>query len=248
MRGRFARHQAAGLSVGGFTGGLIDHLHPWRCTSRPVGGRGRDPGRRSLRTRTVPEPMPSRPGPNCRSSPSGPVTMSAVAGSQSCRTGVADHRAGRRALDRAPDSESGGPSDVGSSKLPALLDHPVDHPDDLTGFFWIRLDRRGVQREQARSVWSRPERRRAPGYGSGGWGFESLAARTIAPGQRPGATCFACLVGSPMAVFRFQKDCHQGARVIRPLLCAERIVTPETTGSSPALVSCYGWSPPRPEG
>src|ERR671911_2791762 len=33
---------------------------------------------------------------------------------------------------------------------------------------------------------------RAPDYGSGGWGFESLAARTISPGQRPGAVCFAC--------------------------------------------------------
>jgi hypothetical protein len=53
--------------------------------------------------------------------------------------------------------------------VPALLDHPVDHPDDPTGPVWIRLDRRPVQREQARSVWSRPDRRRAPGYGSGGW-------------------------------------------------------------------------------
>ena len=35
---------------------------------------------------------------------------------------------------------------------------------------------------------------RAPDYGSGGWGFESLAARTKAPGQRPGAVCFACLL------------------------------------------------------
>jgi hypothetical protein len=53
--------------------------------------------------------------------------------------------------------------------VPALLDHPVDHPDDPTGPVWIRLDRRPVQREQARSVWSRPDRRRASGYGSGGW-------------------------------------------------------------------------------
>jgi hypothetical protein len=53
----------------------------------------------------------------------------------------------------------------------------LDHPDDPTGPFAIRLDRRGLQREQARSVWSRPDRRTAPGYGSGGWGFESLAAR-----------------------------------------------------------------------
>jgi hypothetical protein len=57
------------------------------------------------------------------------------------------------------------------------LDHPFDHPDDPTRPVWIRLDRRGIQCEQARSVWSRPDRRRAPGYGSGGWGFESLAAR-----------------------------------------------------------------------
>jgi hypothetical protein len=57
------------------------------------------------------------------------------------------------------------------------LDHPFDHPDDPTGPVWIRPDRRRIQPEQARSVWGRPDRRRAPGYGSGGWGFESLAAR-----------------------------------------------------------------------
>src|SRR5215204_3406726 len=50
------------------------------------------------------------------------------------------------------------------------LDHPFDHPDDPTGPYWIRLHRRPVQREQTRSVWSRPDRRRAPGYGSGGGG------------------------------------------------------------------------------
>jgi hypothetical protein len=44
-------------------------------------------------------------------------------------------------------------------ELPALLDHPVDHPDDPTGSFWNRLDRRAIQREQGRSVWSRPDRR-----------------------------------------------------------------------------------------
>src|SRR5215218_4729526 len=43
---------------------------------------------------------------------------------------------------------------------PPWLDHPLDHPDDPTG-----------------SVWSRLDRRRAPAYGSGGWGFKSLAAR-----------------------------------------------------------------------
>jgi hypothetical protein len=44
--------------------------------------------------------------------------------------------------------------DVGGGQvveLPALLDHPVDHPDDPTGPVWSRLDRRGSQREQARS-------------------------------------------------------------------------------------------------
>src|SRR4029453_4498720 len=56
----------------------------------------------------------------------------------------------------------------------------------MTATFWIRLDRRDAQRKPAGSVWSRPDRRRAPAYGSGGWGFESLAARTISPGQRPG--------------------------------------------------------------
>jgi hypothetical protein len=36
------------------------------------------------------------------------------------------------------------------------------------GLVWIHLDRRALQREQAGSVWSRPVRRRASGYGSGG--------------------------------------------------------------------------------
>ena len=57
----------------------------------------------------------------------------------------------------------------GRGRRAAGLDHPFDHPDDPTGPVWIRPDRRGTQREQARSVGSRPDRRRAPGYGSGGW-------------------------------------------------------------------------------
>jgi hypothetical protein len=65
-----------------------------------------------------------------------------------------------------------------SSCLPCLIS-PFDHPADPTGPVWIRLDRQGTQPEQGRSVWSRPDRRRAPGYGSGGWGFESLAARQM---------------------------------------------------------------------
>jgi hypothetical protein len=75
-----------------------------------------------------------------------------------------------------PDSRSctGSPRLV---ELPDLLDHPLDHPDDPTGPVCIRLDRRAIQPEQGRSVWIRPDRRGAQGYGSGGWGFESLAAR-----------------------------------------------------------------------
>jgi hypothetical protein len=61
-------------------------------------------------------------------------------------------------------------------ELSALLDHPFDHRDDPTGPFWIRPDRRGLQREQARSVWSRPDRREAPGYGSDGWGLDDPTA------------------------------------------------------------------------
>jgi hypothetical protein len=48
------------------------------------------------------------------------------------------------------------------------LDHPVDHPGDPTEPFSIRLGRRGIRPEQGRSVWSRPDRPRAPGYGCGG--------------------------------------------------------------------------------
>jgi hypothetical protein len=56
--------------------------------------------------------------------------------------------------DRAPDAEScARPSRL--VELPALLDHPFDHPDDPTGPVWIRPGRRGIQPEQARSVWSR---------------------------------------------------------------------------------------------
>jgi len=55
-----------------------------------------------------------------------------------------------------------------------LFDHPDDHPDDPSGSVWSRLDRRGIQREQARSVWSRPDRRRASVSSSEGRGFESL--------------------------------------------------------------------------
>jgi hypothetical protein len=99
------------------------------------------------------------------------------------------------------------------------LDHPVDHPDDPTGPVWIRLDRRPMQREQARADWSRPDRRRAPGYGSGGWGFESLAARTITAAQRP--VTGRCLPqGTP--------DCDQTATTL-----ADTANPPATTCDQP---------------
>jgi hypothetical protein len=80
---------------------------------------------------------------------------------------------------RSDDGLPADPADMtpGVSSL-RLLDHPFDHPDDPTGPICIGPDRRGLQPEQARSVWIRPDRRRAPGYGSGGWGLESLAERT----------------------------------------------------------------------
>jgi hypothetical protein len=60
--------------------------------------------------------------------------------------------------------------------------------DALTRPVWIRRDRRPVQPEQARSVWSRPDRRRAPGCGSDGWGFGSQPGPAPAP---PGGTTTA---------------------------------------------------------
>jgi hypothetical protein len=59
------------------------------------------------------------------------------------------------------------------------------HPDDPSGPASIRLDRRPLQPEQARSVWSRPDRRRAPGYGSGGWGSNPSRRAPITAAQRP---------------------------------------------------------------
>ena len=65
-------------------------------------------------------------------------------------------------MDLARISLSGARYRLGSSSCPV-----VDHSDDPTGLLSIRLDRRRIQREQARSVWIRPGRRGAPGYRSG---------------------------------------------------------------------------------
>jgi len=54
-----------------------------------------------------------------------------------------------------------------------------DHPDDPTGAAGTQRDRRHAPPDQPQPNWSRPVRRWAPAYGSGGWGFESLAARAL---------------------------------------------------------------------
>jgi hypothetical protein len=56
------------------------------------------------------------------------------------------------------------------------LDHPDDHPDDRSGAVWSRLDRRGIQCGQARSVCSHLVRRRASVSQSEGRRFESVLA------------------------------------------------------------------------
>jgi hypothetical protein len=92
-------------------------------------------------------------------------------------TRTANHRAGR-ALWTPHQTCYLEPNDLSPTSVPALLDHPFDHPDDPTGPDWIRPDRRGLRREQARSVWSRPDRRRAPAYGPGApppWPYQAPA-------------------------------------------------------------------------
>jgi hypothetical protein len=74
-------------------------------------------------------------------------------------------------------------------ELPGLLDHPLDHPDDPTGPFWILRDRRGTQREQGRSVWNRPDRRRPPVYGSGGEDVIEGGRETLRAASWSGSTC-----------------------------------------------------------
>jgi hypothetical protein len=83
----------------------------------------------------------------------------------------------------------GGDGLSGRGRRISRLDHPFDHPDDPTGPYSIRLDRRGTQREQARSDWSRPDRRRAPGYGSGGCGL------TYCPLVGSSRWCYDAVVG-----------------------------------------------------
>jgi hypothetical protein len=62
-------------------------------------------------------------------------------------------------------------------------DRPDDHPA-RTGPVQTRRDGRPTPPEQARCVWTGPDGRRSPAYGSGGWWFESLPARTIGSGQK----------------------------------------------------------------
>jgi hypothetical protein len=136
------------------------------------------------------------------------------------------------------------------------LDHPFDHPDDPTRPFSIRLDRRRLQREQPRSVWSRPVRRGAPGYGSGGWGvriprgapigivFEP--ANLLSPERVPASprsqlrpstsmeypACFSSSLASPQS-----GDRGPGRRLRRPR-GAPRICQPATKGQFAVTSAC----------
>jgi hypothetical protein len=109
----------------------------------------------------------------------------------------------------------------------ARPDHPLDHPDDPTGPVWNRPDRRGIQREQARSVWSRPDRRRAPGYGSGG-----------AAGQPRRRRCLAlrrCLVCLPPGCGRSPRNRYSRPRIGR----STAAVAAETDAAwSPGRIGC----------
>jgi hypothetical protein len=62
------------------------------------------------------------------------------------------------------------------------LDHSFDHPDDRSVAIGNRLERRGIQPEQARSVWSHPGRRRASDSQSEGRGVR-IRPRAPTPGQ-----------------------------------------------------------------
>src|SRR5512132_1229568 len=64
----------------------------------------------------------------------------------------------------------------------------LDHPADPTGPVATCLDRRGTQGEQARSVWSRPVRRGAPGYGAGDRRSDHSTERAWKPSSRPQET------------------------------------------------------------
>jgi hypothetical protein len=80
----------------------------------------------------------------------------------------------------------------------------------------IRPDRQGLRREQARSVWSRPDRRRAPAYGSGGWGFESLAARQTRSSEAIRQGEFGRVWQRQSLSVKAAIHCGPGRRVLRP--------------------------------
>jgi hypothetical protein len=93
------------------------------------------PGRFRLWSR---RPRVRVPSPNCR----GPVALA----------------------NEARSSHRGSASPITHSTRNRMrIDHPDDHPDDPSESIWIRPDRRGTQREQARSDQRRPVGRGAFG-------------------------------------------------------------------------------------
>jgi hypothetical protein len=103
---------------------------------RPAGLRLRQLARRQPADQiVVPKAGGSSPSPNCRR----PAALVNKAGS---------HRGSASPITH-------------STRNRMRLDHPFDHPDDPSGSVWSRLDRRGTQREQARSDQRRPGRREA---------------------------------------------------------------------------------------
>src|SRR4029450_1314390 len=120
------------------------------------------------------------------------------------------------------------------------------HSGDLAGF--------GTRPEQHQQHSGVLGGRRAPAYGSGGWGFESLAARTKARGQRPGAVALLVPLSVPCQSFALSNGpTGIGGPVIRlegrstqvitraaALGGTDRLTGQPTTGPSPVLVSGCG--------
>jgi hypothetical protein len=120
-------------------------------------------------TTTAPTPCGSaRPTPTATCTSKAPTAWNA-GHARPTRSTAPDHRQGRLVADPlwmehqikvlVPDPLTGSLNPKECCGRRAGLGHPVGHPDDPTGSFWIRRDRRGTQREQGRSVWIRPDRR-----------------------------------------------------------------------------------------
>jgi hypothetical protein len=123
-----------------------------------------------------------------------------------------------------------------------------------TGPVWIRLDRRGIQPEQARSVWSRPPRRRAPGYGTGGRRLERVRrvllqnpVTNVGDGNRPASVL---IVVDPCQATVLQHSGHDyidaqrvGCSRVSTRFLPSQIRASARCGGSPAICARKSWSP-----